>query len=256
MKSSTQSTSLPDARALSSTTSRLNRSPAIQSLKIMLVCFLSAMIGTEAFSPTQNMRHSSSATTTGSRSTSVLMPMSTTMRRMSTTVAPDETYTEEKTKRKQRGDDDDDSNSISKYNDDPLEYLEDEMESRDPEDPFHILLLDSTFAKPKINLAYVAGCLNYVLDMPHEDAVELCSMAQTNGMSCLGTWTREECLSLGRDLQVRDLVVRIVPFCEGGNRGWQAKDSNGSSRSNSNSGYESSGSGYEGSSFYASSGFE
>jgi hypothetical protein len=49
-------------------------------------------------------------------------------------------------------------------------------------------------------------------------------MAQTNGMSCLGTWTHEESLALGKQLQVRDLAIRVVPFCEGGQRGWQAKD--------------------------------
>lgn len=229
---------------------RFNRFPGILSFRIMLALILSTIIGTQAFSPTQPMIQSPSASLIGGRFIPTMsMP---TMRRMSTTVAPDETYTEEKTKRKQRGNDDDDSNSISKYNDDPLEYLEDEMASRDPEDPFHILLLASTFAKPKINLAYVAGCLNYVLDMPHEDAVELCNMAQTNGMSCLGTWTREECLSLGRDLQIRDLIVRIVPFTDGGNRGWQAKDSNGSSRSNSNSSNGNSAGDYG----YASAGFE
>jgi len=70
----------------------------------------------------------------------------------------------------------------------------------------------------------VSGCLTYVLGTPDEDALELTKMAAFNGMSCLGTWEREECLSLGRKLQVRDLVIRVVPFCEGGGRSWQAKD--------------------------------
>jgi hypothetical protein len=47
-------------------------------------------------------------------------------------------------------------------------------------------------------------------------------------MSCLGTWSREECLSLGKQLQIRDIVCRVVPFCPGGQRGWQANDADSS----------------------------
>eukprot|EP00980_Cylindrotheca_fusiformis_P016240 scaffold4828_cov65-Cylindrotheca_fusiformis.AAC.1 len=60
--------------------------------------------------------------------------------------------------------------------------------------------------------------------MPADEADELSKFSFENGMSCLGTWPREECLTLGRQLQVRDIVCRIVPYCEGGQRGWQAKD--------------------------------
>jgi hypothetical protein len=109
----------------------------------------------------------------------------------------------------------------------PLEYLEDDMEiSRDMEDPFHILLMGSTFEKPKITVPYVSGSLEYVLAMPLLEATELSTFAKNEGMSCLGTWTREECLDLGKQLQVRDIVCRVVPFCDGGQRGWQAKDAN------------------------------
>lgn len=110
--------------------------------------------------------------------------------------------------------------------DGPLEYLEDFEESREMEDPFHILLLGSTFEKPKITVSYVSGSLEYVLDMPLLEATELSKFAMEQGMSCLGTWTREECLKLGKQLQVRDIVCRVVPYCEGGQRGWQAKDAN------------------------------
>lgn len=75
--------------------------------------------------------------------------------------------------------------------------------------------------------------------MPENDAEELTNIAKVNGFSCLGTWERDECLKMGRELTVRDCVVRVVPYCEGGKRDWQAKDaSDGSanSRSNSNSG--------------------
>uniref|UniRef100_A0A7R9WNG7 Uncharacterized protein n=1 Tax=Craspedostauros australis TaxID=1486917 RepID=A0A7R9WNG7_9STRA len=105
----------------------------------------------------------------------------------------------------------------------PLEYLEDDPnESREIDDPFHILLLDQTYDKPKITVPYVTQSLEYVLDMPTEDASDHAQFCQDNGMSCLGTWSREECLNLGKQLQVRDLVCRVVPFCEGGQRPWQA----------------------------------
>lgn len=116
---------------------------------------------------------------------------------------------------------------ISKRNDAPLEYLEDEWSTRNPDDPFHILLLDTTFTKSeRVTVKYVAGCLEYVLGMPPDEATELTEMAAINGLSCLGTWQREECLKLGRQLQIRDLVVRVVPYCEGGMRGWQMKNAN------------------------------
>ena len=141
------------------------------------------------------------------------------------TVAP----TREDIKRKQKEDGDslgdmkeNFDNAVRKQG--PLEWLEDAMESREMDDPFHILLLAQTFEKPKITVPYVAGSLHYVLEMPLDEATELSKFSYENGMSCLGTWPREECLSLGRQLQVRDIVCRIVPYCEGGQRGWQAKD--------------------------------
>lgn len=109
-----------------------------------------------------------------------------------------------------------------------LEYLQDMQVSRELDDPFHILLLDSTFEKPKITVPYVSASLQYVLNMPSSEATELSKACKDNGLSCLGTWSREECLSLGRALQVRDLVTRVVPYTDGGQRGWQAKDANSS----------------------------
>ena len=105
----------------------------------------------------------------------------------------------------------------------PLEWLEDNPdESRDMEDPFHILILDTTYEKPKITVPYVASNLEYVLQMPLDDATEHSQFCFDHGMSCVGVWPREECLTLGRQLQLRDIVCRIVPFAEGGQRGWQA----------------------------------
>lgn len=105
----------------------------------------------------------------------------------------------------------------------PLEWLEDNPdESRDMEDPFHILVMDTTFEKAKITVPYVASNLEYVLAMPLGDATEHSQFCYDNGMSCVGVWPREECLKLGRQLQLRDIVCRIVPYAEGGHRAWQA----------------------------------
>lgn len=118
-----------------------------------------------------------------------------------------------------------DDNNYDDDNDYPdMEYLIDSQEAREFDDPFHILLMGSTFDKPKISVNYVAGSLEYVLGMPATDARELSAFARDHGMSCLGCWPRAECLQLGRQLQMRDLVCRVVPFAEGGHRGWQAKD--------------------------------
>lgn len=162
---------------------------------------------------------------------------------MSTTVAPprEKTETDQGTRRRNEDSNDQDPGEISRYNDAPLEYLEDEWATRGPEDPFHILLLDSTFMKSKrVTISYVSGCLTYVLGMPDEEATELTKMSANNGFSCLGTWEREECLRLGRQLQVRDCVVRVVPYCPGGARGWQAKESGAGSEvpNSSSSGFE------------------
>lgn len=106
----------------------------------------------------------------------------------------------------------------------PLEYLQDDSSlMRRNEDPFHILLLGSTFNKPRITTGYVSSSLVYVLDMPEQEAKDHAKFAAEQGMSCLGTWTREECLALGKQLQYRDLECRVVPFCEGGSQPWQAK---------------------------------
>lgn len=151
-----------------------------------------------------------------------------------TTVEPP---TREKTDRK-TGEDEgysDSGDEDADYSD--LEYLIDSAEAREMEDPFHILLMQSTFEKPKITVSYVAGSLEYVLAMPYDEAVEQSRFAKQEGFSCLGTWPREECLSLGRQLQMRDIVCRVVPYVEGGQRGWQAKDASASSSgSNANSG--------------------
>eukprot|EP00957_Ditylum_brightwellii_P154816 11782759-Ditylum_brightwellii.AAC.1 len=75
------------------------------------------------------------------------------------------------------------------------------MALRGDDDPHHILLLSATFEKPRVTVSYVTGSISYVLDMPDEEARDLTKFAAENGMSCLGTWSHEECLTLGRQLQ-------------------------------------------------------
>lgn len=153
-----------------------------------------------------------------------------------TTVEPP---TREKTGRKTGRDEgytDEESGTTDDTADYPdLEYLIDSAEAREMEDPFHILLMQSTFEKPKITVSYVAGSLEYVLAMPYNEAVEQSRFAKQEGFSCLGTWPREECLKFGRQLQMRDIVCRVVPYVEGGKRGWQGKDASDDSASSSSS---------------------
>ena len=115
-----------------------------------------------------------------------------------------------------------------------LEYYIDPSASREMNEPFHILLMGSaTYSHPKVTVPYVSSTLEYVLGMPHTDAYELSLFARDHDMSCLGTWTREQCLAYGKQLQSRDVICRVVPYCLGGQRGWQAKESSSSSFSNS-----------------------
>jgi len=143
---------------------------------------------------------------------------------LSTTVAPPRPATETD-KKTQKSPADEEFDEFDVRNKGPIEYLEDDLEeSRDMQDPFHILLMEETFIKPKVTVNYVSGSLQFVLEMPYEEAVEASLFAKDQGFSCLGTWTREQCLELGKKLQKRDLCVRVVPFVPGGQRGWQAKD--------------------------------
>lgn len=110
----------------------------------------------------------------------------------------------------------------------PVEWLiDDRVVSRESEEPFHILLLDETFTQSsRITIEYVASSCAYVLGMPYDEAAELAAHAEVEGFSCLGTWSHGECVRLGGQLQNRDIVCRVVPFCEGGDRAWQARNAN------------------------------
>ncbi len=233
---------------------------------LMSCCFFFAniMMNADAFSikSSSNSRRSSSSSRLCSTSTNTQNQSyeisahhhSTT--NMSTTVAPprEKTDTTRKTGGGGNNNTDDDRSTnpedIVRYNDAPMEYLEDEWSTRNPDDPFHILLLDTTFTQnDRVTIPYVAGCLTYVLGMPETEATDLSKLSMLNGFSCLGTWEREECLKLGRQLQIRDCVVRVVPFVEGGSRGWQAKDASSASSSGGGGGYNGGGGDY-----YASGG--
>merc|ERR1711862_99563 len=127
---------------------------------------------------------------------------------------------------------------------DKLEYLADDKSiSRLADDPFHIILLGSeTFnnekTKSRITIPYVASSLEYVLGMSTDVALDHTTFAKENGLSCLGTWKREECLLLGSQLLVRDVICRVVPYCHGAGgsgSGWQARDISNDSSSSSSS---------------------
>jgi len=112
-----------------------------------------------------------------------------------------------------------------------MEYLQDDdTELRGMQDPHHILLMGyETYSKERITVPYVTGSLVYVLDMPEQEAVDHAEFSKEEGMSCLGTWAREQCLQLGGQLQQRDLVCRVVPGTPAGAQAWQAKDASAAS---------------------------
>ena len=84
-----------------------------------------------------------------------------------------------------------------------FEWAIDADASRNDGDNFHILLLNETFAKPRMSVAYAAGALTLVLAMPEPDAIEHAGFAQAQGFSCLGTWRKDECLELCEQLRGR-----------------------------------------------------
>ena len=77
----------------------------------------------------------------------------------------------------------------------PVKWLiNDDLVSHEHNDPFHILLLDATYAKnDRIMIKYVATSCAYVLLMPYDEATELAAHAKSDGLVC-----------------------RVMPFCKGG----------------------------------------
>jgi hypothetical protein len=150
-----------------------------------------------------------------------------TTRRRSSGIDDDGDTNEQQRRRRRSERRDSNDDDIDVTND--LEYYIDPSASREMNEPFHILLMGSaTYVHPKVTVSYVSATLEYVLGMPHTDAYELSLFARDHEMSCLGTWTREQCLAYSKQLQSRDVICRVVPYCLGGQRGWQAKDASSS----------------------------
>ncbi|KAL7533155.1 hypothetical protein ACHAXR_005074 [Thalassiosira sp. AJA248-18] len=73
--------------------------------------------------------------------------------------------------------------------------------------------MPSTFSKDnQMSLEYATESCTQILGIPSDKAHDLSLFAKHQGFSCLGTWTREECLSLGEELLSRDLDCRVIPF--------------------------------------------
>ncbi|KAK1741160.1 hypothetical protein QTG54_008412 [Skeletonema marinoi] len=183
--------------------------PNNATTKLLLAALLAPSL---AFMPSSTPHPAITTTTRLCRTTSLFG---------STTISPPDTETEKREKK--------DDSIIPPDEGDvrgPVEWLiDDPLVSREDEDPFHILLLDETFVKnERMTIEYAASSCVYVLRMPYDEAAELASHAKTEGFSCLGTWNHDECLKLGKQLQQRDLICRVVPFCQGGDRAWQARN--------------------------------
>ena len=73
-----------------------------------------------------------------------------------------------------------------------------------------------TFHKDHMSIENTAQSCTEILGIPSDKAQDLSLFAKHQGFSCLGTWTREECLSIGEELLSRDLDCRIIPFNGGG----------------------------------------
>jgi len=95
-----------------------------------------------------------------------------------------------------------------------LEYLYETQEERHSDDLYHILLMPSTFHKTSIE--HAAEACTDILGIDHEKAYDMSIFAKHQGFSTLGTWTHDECLSMGKELSSRDLDCRIIPFNRGG----------------------------------------
>ena len=73
-----------------------------------------------------------------------------------------------------------------------------------------------TFYKEYMSIEHAAESCSEILGIHSEKAWDLSLFAKHQGFSCLGTWTREECLSMGEELLSRNLDCRVIPFNGGG----------------------------------------
>ena len=76
-----------------------------------------------------------------------------------------------------------------------FEWAIDADASRNDGDNFHILLLNETFAKPRMSVAYAAGALTLVLAMPEPDAIEHAGFAQAQGFFLFRDVAQGQCAS-------------------------------------------------------------
>jgi hypothetical protein len=63
-----------------------------------------------------------------------------------------------------------------------------------------------------MSIEYVAESCSEILGIRADKAYDLSLFAKHQGFSTLGTWTREECLSMGEQLLSRNLDCRVIPF--------------------------------------------
>ena len=63
-----------------------------------------------------------------------------------------------------------------------------------------------------MSIEQAAESCSEILGVHSEKAWDLSLFAKHQGFSCLGTWTREECLSMGEELLSRNLDCRVIPF--------------------------------------------
>ena len=98
-----------------------------------------------------------------------------------------------------------------------LEYLYDADEERHSDDLFHIILLPSTFKSDmSVSVEDAAISTSEILGINYDQAYDMSLFARHQGFSTLGSWIREECLSLGEELLSNGLDCRVIPFNAGG----------------------------------------
>jgi hypothetical protein len=67
-----------------------------------------------------------------------------------------------------------------------------------------------------MSVEFAAQSCSEILGMRSDKAYDISLFVKHQGFGCLGTWTREECLSMGDELSSRHLDCRVVPFNGGG----------------------------------------
>ena len=63
-----------------------------------------------------------------------------------------------------------------------------------------------------MSIEHATNACSDILGLDATKAHDLSLFAKHQGFSCLGTWTREECLSMGEELLDRELDCRVIPF--------------------------------------------